>query len=120
LLFSFFSYHFLFTLLFMLSITIIPFLFSSLFFSYPSSLLPSLLSRIYAIADITAIANIASNPGTAGFDVGVGVGFFSVVGVAVAFGVVFTPGVAFRFGVTPGANVGVGVVLLPLLPPFLL
>ena len=95
----------------MLSIPIIPFL----FFSYPSSLLPSLLSRIYTIADITAIANIASNPGTAGFDVGVGVGAGDSQGANVGVGV----GVG--GGVSPGANVGVGVVLLPLLlPPFLL
>jgi hypothetical protein len=62
-------------------------LLSSLLARLPSQLL---LTRIYAIADIAAIANIASNPGV--FDVGVGVGAVSLdLGVDVGF----TVGVAF-------------------------
>ena len=74
--------------------------------------LPSFfLSRTYAIADIKAIANIASNPGIAGF--GVGVAFFSVAGGAVGFGVGFIADVAVGFGVSPDANVGVGTGVSP-------
>ena len=66
---------------------------------------------MYAIATSPTIANIAPNPGTADF--GVGVAFSSApggaVGCAVGFGFPPALGVAAGFAVSPGANVGVGL-----------